>query len=115
MSPTTGSGLSAQTRRIAGRQARFGTATRTMSQPAAARRPICSSVPAASSEGRFVIDCMETGAPPPIFTPPKSICRVSRMVIPLILPFFLPLYLTFSPSFRSSLSVAGASSRQRAA
>ena len=47
-----------------------GMATRTISQPARARRAICASVASASRVSVLVIDCTVMGAPPPIGTPP---------------------------------------------
>src|SRR3954447_11491258 len=48
----------------------FGTATRTISQPALARAAICSTVAGTSWVFVVVIDWTTTGAPPPIWTPP---------------------------------------------
>ena len=48
----------------------FGTATRTISQPALASAAICAVVAATSCVFVSVIDCTTTGAPPPIWTPP---------------------------------------------
>src|SRR5207237_5761974 len=53
----------------------FGTATRTISQPADASAAICAVVASTSCVFVNVIDCTTTGAPPPIFTPPTEICR----------------------------------------
>ena len=53
----------------------FGTATRTISQPADASAAICAVVASTSCVFVSVIDCTTTGAPPPIFTPPTEICR----------------------------------------
>ena len=48
----------------------FGTATRTISQPALASAAICAVVAGTSCVFVSVIDCTTTGAPPPISTPP---------------------------------------------
>src|SRR5204862_2165987 len=48
----------------------FGTATRTISQPALASAAICAVVASTSCVFVVVIDCTTTGAPPPIRTPP---------------------------------------------
>ena len=53
----------------------FGTATRTISQPAEARAAICAVVASTSCVFVSVIDWTTTGAPPPIATPPTAICR----------------------------------------
>jgi hypothetical protein len=53
----------------------FGTATRTISQPALASSAICAVVASTSCVFVVVIDCTTTGAPPPILTPPTEICR----------------------------------------
>jgi hypothetical protein len=53
----------------------FGTATRTISQPALASAAICAVVASTSCVFVVVIDCTTTGAPPPILTPPTEICR----------------------------------------
>ena len=54
----------------------FGTATRTISQPAEASAAICAVVASTSCVFVSVIDWTTTGAPPPIATPPTWICRV---------------------------------------
>src|SRR4051812_15945048 len=56
----------------------LGQATRTIWQPDAVSSAICCSVALTSAVNVVVIDCTEIGAPPPIFTPPTSICRVGR-------------------------------------
>src|SRR5256885_10398078 len=56
----------------------LGQATRTIWQPEAVSSAICWSVALTSAVRVVVIDCTEIGAPPPIFTPPTSICRVRR-------------------------------------
>src|SRR5262249_11286927 len=48
----------------------FGTATRTISQPALASEAICAVVAGTSWVFVSVIDCTTTGTPPPIWTPP---------------------------------------------
>ncbi len=53
----------------------FGTATRTISQPAEASAAICAVVASTSCVFVRVIDWTTTGAPPPIATPPTEICR----------------------------------------
>ena len=52
----------------------FGTATRTISQPADASAAICAVVAATSCVFVSVIDCTTTGAPPPTSTSPTRIC-----------------------------------------
>ena len=54
-----------------------GTATRTMSTPAATREAICCRVALMSAVFVVVIDWIEIGASPPIFTEPIWIWRVS--------------------------------------
>src|SRR3954468_20861208 len=56
----------------------LGQATRTIWHPDAVSSAICCSVALTSAVNVVVIDCTEIGAPPPIFTPPTSICRVGR-------------------------------------
>jgi hypothetical protein len=56
----------------------LGTATRTMSHPVAVSSAICCRVPLMSVVFVVVIDCTETGAPPPTRTLPTLICRVGR-------------------------------------
>ena len=51
----------------------FGTATRTISQPALASAAICAVVAGTSCVFVSVIDWTTTGAPPPIRTPPTVI------------------------------------------
>src|ERR671916_2279473 len=55
-----------------------GAATRTMSAPASATLWIWSIVADRLAVSVFVIDCTETGAPPPTGTPPTMICREWR-------------------------------------
>src|SRR5256886_389057 len=57
---------------------RTGTAQRTMSQPAASRAQIWSSVAWTSRVSVFVIDCTVIGASPPTFSEPSWICFVFR-------------------------------------
>ena len=70
MSAITGIG---EKRTICGRASAsslFGTATRTISQPALASAAICAVVASTSCVFVSVIDWTTTGAPPPILTPP---------------------------------------------
>src|SRR3954468_10309952 len=55
-----------------------GTATRTMSHPAAVSSAICCSVALTSAVSVVVIDCTETGWSLPTPTPPTSSWRVLR-------------------------------------
>src|SRR5215467_81641 len=55
-----------------------GTATRTIWQPAAVSSAICWRVELTSEVSVVVIDCTETGAPPPTGTDPTMICRLCR-------------------------------------
>src|SRR5512139_3022064 len=55
-----------------------GTATRTIWQPAAVSSAICWSVALTSAVRVVVIDCTETGAPPPTGTEPTMIWRLGR-------------------------------------
>src|SRR5262249_55785663 len=55
-----------------------GTATRTIWQPAAVSSAICWSVALTSEVSVVVIDCTETGAPPPTGTLPTMIWRLWR-------------------------------------
>src|SRR5438552_1233143 len=79
MSAITGIALPATIVRSAATSGRPGTATRTISQPASTRRPICASVASASCVLVVVIDWTTTGAPAPIGTPPTEICRALAM------------------------------------
>lgn len=56
-----------------------GTASRAISQPAAASSRIWRKEPSTSVVFVFSIDWMETGAPPPILTLPTVICFVIRI------------------------------------
>ena len=76
MSATTGSGEPATTSAKPGSASACGMATRTISQPASARRPIWASVAATSRVSVFVIDWTATGAPPPTGTSPTITGRV---------------------------------------
>ena len=79
MSAMTGIG---DRRTIIGRAAAssfFGTATRTISQPADASAAICAVVAATSCVFVNVIDCTTTGAPPPTGTLPTRICTSLAM------------------------------------
>ena len=71
----TGSGESRTILPSASASSVFGTATRTISQPAEARAAICAVVASTSCVFVSVIDWTTTGAPPPIFTPPTLIWR----------------------------------------
>ena len=75
MSAITGIGERRTMRGSASASSSFGTATRTISQPADARAAICAVVASTSCVFVSVIDCTTTGAPPPILTPPTEICR----------------------------------------
>jgi hypothetical protein len=55
-----------------------GTATRTIWQPAAVSSAICWRVALTSEVSVVVIDCTETGAPPPTGTGPTMIWRDAR-------------------------------------
>ena len=70
MSAITGIGDSATMRRIASADGMSGTAQRMMSHPSAASSRICASVASASDVRVFVMDCTDTGAPPPTATRP---------------------------------------------
>src|SRR5581483_11840949 len=70
MSAMIGTGDSRTIRPSASASSVFGTATRTISQPALARAAICSTVAGTSCVFVVVIDWTTTGAPPPIWTPP---------------------------------------------
>ena len=55
-----------------------GTATRTISHPAASSAQIWSTVARTSRVSVLVMDCTEMGAEPPTGTLPTWICRVGR-------------------------------------
>src|SRR5262245_25783588 len=73
MSAITGIGESRTINGSAWASSRFGTATRTISQPAEASAAICAVVASTSCVFVRVIDWTTTGAPPPIATPPTLI------------------------------------------
>src|SRR6187551_716086 len=75
MSAMIGTGLRYTSFLSASASSDFGTATRTISQPAEARSAICPIVASTSYVFVSVIDCTTTGAPPPIATPPTWIWR----------------------------------------
>ena len=77
MSARTGMRTCALMRERASAASASGTATRTMSQPAASRRRIWATVAATSGVGVLVMDWTVTGAPPPTATPPTVIARVA--------------------------------------
>ena len=64
----------------------FGTATRTISQPALASAAICAVVAGTSCVFVVVIDWTTTGAPPPILTSPTVICRLLAIAVSLARP-----------------------------
>ena len=66
MSAITGSGERRTIRGSASASSSFGTATRTISQPAEASAAICAVVASTSCVFVSVIDWTTTGAPPPI-------------------------------------------------
>ena len=70
MSAITGIGEKRTIRGSASASSSFGTATRTISQPALASAAICAVVAGTSCVFVSVIDWTTTGAPPPIWTPP---------------------------------------------
>ena len=70
MSAITGIGESRTIFGSASASSDFGTATRTISQPADASAAICAVVASTSCVFVSVIDWTTTGAPPPIGTPP---------------------------------------------
>ena len=75
MSAITGSGDKRTIRGSASASSSFGTATRTISQPAEASAAICAVVASTSCVFVSVIDWTTTGAPPPMTTPPTEIWR----------------------------------------
>jgi hypothetical protein len=76
MSAMTGIGERRTIFRSASASSIFGTAHRTISQPADTRAAICAVVAGTSWVGVNVIDWTTTGAPPPISTLPTLIDRV---------------------------------------
>src|SRR6185312_11855483 len=79
MSAITGIGDSFTIRSSARTSSSRGTAQRTRSPPASAMAWICFMVASKSAVSVLVMDCTATGAPPPIFTPPTSICFLEAM------------------------------------
>ena len=75
MSAITGSGERRTIFGSASASSLFGTATRTISQPAEASAAIWAVVASTSWVFVSVIDCTTTGAPPPISTLPTLIAR----------------------------------------
>ena len=75
MSAITGSGLRRTILFSASASSVFGTAQRTISQPADASAAICAVVASTSCVGVSVIDWTTTGAPPPISMFPSLIFR----------------------------------------
>ncbi len=75
MSAITGSGEKRTMLGSASASSSFGTATRTISQPASASAAICAVVAGTSCVFVSVMDWTTTGAPPPIATPPTWIWR----------------------------------------
>ena len=82
MSAITGIGDSTTIRSSARTSSSRGTAQRTRSPPASAMAWICFMVASKSAVSVFVIDWTATGAPPPIFTPPTSICFLEAICGP---------------------------------
>ena len=82
MSAIIGIGDSTTIRSSARTSSSRGTAQRTRSPPASAIAWICFMVASKSAVSVFVIDWTATGAPPPIFTPPTSICLLEATVAP---------------------------------
>ena len=74
MSAMTGIGESRTIFFSASASSIFGTAQRTISQPADASAAICAVVASTSCVFVRVIDWTTTGAPPPIAIPPTRIC-----------------------------------------
>jgi hypothetical protein len=74
MSATTGTVDLAAMARRASASSQCGTATRTMSTPAATSAAICCSVALTSAVFVVVIDWTRIGASPPTVTPPTSTC-----------------------------------------
>jgi hypothetical protein len=74
MSATTGTVDLAAMAGSASASSQCGTATRTMSTPAATSEAICCSVALMSAVFVVVIDCTRIGASPPTVTPPTLTC-----------------------------------------
>ena len=81
MSATSGTGLPSTSARTALAQSSLYTETRTMSAPAIASARIWESVASTSAVSVLVIDCTETGAPPPMATWPAFTCLVSFAIV----------------------------------
>src|SRR6187401_893432 len=88
MSATTGTVDFAATATSASASSQWGTATRTMSTPDATSEAICCSVALMSAVFVVVIDWIETGALPPMATPPMWSWRVARRVIVIAHPVY---------------------------
>src|SRR5574341_343079 len=86
MSATTGTVDFAAITTSASASSQCGTATRTMSTPAATSVAICWRVVLMSAVFVVVIDCTDTGASPPIATRPSWICRLLRRSTTASLP-----------------------------
>src|SRR5438128_7389489 len=86
MSATMGTPASATIAPSARASPSWGTATRTMSAPWVARAWTWISVAATSSGLVMAIDWMETGAPPPMSTPPREIRREVRRAASMVAP-----------------------------
>src|SRR3954453_454311 len=82
MSAITGSGENRTIRGSASASSSFGTATRTISQPADASAAICAVVASTSCVFVSVMDWTTTGAPPPIVTPPTEMWRSEAIPSP---------------------------------
>jgi hypothetical protein len=82
MSAITGIGENRTIRPSASASSVFGTATRTISQPAEASAAIWAVVASTSCVLVSVIDWTTTGAPPPIATPPTVIWRSEAIPSP---------------------------------
>jgi hypothetical protein len=78
MSATSGTGLAFTMAGSASAASAPGTASRTRSAPAAASARSGASGAAASAVSVVVIDWTDTGAPPPMATPPTFTCLVGR-------------------------------------
>ena len=86
MSAMTGIGDRRTIFRSASASSIFGTAQRTISQPAEARAAIWAVVAGTSCVGVSVIDCTTTGAPPPISTsadPDRALARHQLPRLPM--------------------------------
>src|SRR3954453_22455827 len=83
MSAITGTGESRTSFDSASASSDFGTATRTISQPAEASAAIWAVVASTSCVFVSVIDWTTTGAPPPIWTPPTVMWRSEAISVPV--------------------------------